>query len=279
MVNSEVTLFVDWSQLKLVWCYLIVARLTRDAKFQSLYLKVFHKFRNTLWYGTEIVVIHLLVFCRRMSHQGASCEQQIGTGRVEAFVDEEVFLFPTEVGDDFLYLRIEILCYCCCSLVDGLQALQQWCLIVKSLTSIRDEDCWNHQGIAHYEDWRGWVPCRIPACLKGRADATRGEGRSVRLLLNERLARELFYHTTHTIMLNEGIMLLGSSIGERLEPVSTMGHTKFHSPLLHTVGNLVGCLTIEWGTIVYDIKHLGVGVFVKILGHLCFIKDVLGKEL
>ena len=80
-------------------------------------------------------------------------------------------------------------------------------------------------------------------------------------------------------MLYEGIMLLSCSISERLEPVGAVCHTKFHSPLLHAIGNLVGCLTIEWGTIVYDIEHLGISVFVKILGHLCFVEDVLGKEL
>ncbi len=63
MVNSEVALFIDWCQLKLVWGYFVMACLTRDTQFESLYLKVFHEFSNTLWYSSKIMVIHLLVFC------------------------------------------------------------------------------------------------------------------------------------------------------------------------------------------------------------------------
>jgi hypothetical protein len=74
-------------------------------------------------------------------------------------------------------------------------------------------------------------------------------------------------------------MLLGCGIGKGLETVGAMGYTKFHSPLLHTVGNLVGCLTIQWGTVIYDIEHLGVGILIKVLCHLLFVEDVFGKEL
>ena len=61
MINGEVGLLEDRCQLKLVWCYLVVASLARNAEFESLNLQVFHECLDTLRDGTEVVVIHLLV--------------------------------------------------------------------------------------------------------------------------------------------------------------------------------------------------------------------------
>ena len=61
VVDGEVHLFIDWRQLKLVWSHLVMTCLTRNAKFESLYLKVFHEGSHTLRDSTKIVVVHLLI--------------------------------------------------------------------------------------------------------------------------------------------------------------------------------------------------------------------------
>ena len=61
MVNGKVSLLEYRSQLKLVWCYLVMTCLTRYAQLKSLYLQILHEGSHTLRDGTEVVVVHLLV--------------------------------------------------------------------------------------------------------------------------------------------------------------------------------------------------------------------------
>ena len=63
VVYSQVALLINRSKLKLVWCNLVVASFARNTKFKSLYLKVFHESLHTLRDSSEVVVVHLLVFC------------------------------------------------------------------------------------------------------------------------------------------------------------------------------------------------------------------------
>ena len=159
-----------------------------------------HECRHTLGYGTEIVVVHLLIFRRGMSHQRPAREQQVGAGRVETLVNEEILLLPAQIGDYLLHVRIEILCHVRSRLVDGTQGLQQRCLIVKGLTRVGYEDGGNHQRVANDEDRRRGIPGRIAACLKGGAYAAGGERRGVRLLLHQRLAGKILYHAALAVI-------------------------------------------------------------------------------
>ena len=97
VVDSQIGLLEDRSQLKLVGSHLVMTRLTRDAEFQSLNLEVAHEGSDALRNGTEVVVIHLLVLGRVMTHQGTACQQQVRTCGIESFIHEEILLFPTEV--------------------------------------------------------------------------------------------------------------------------------------------------------------------------------------
>ena len=66
------------------------------------------------------MVVHLLVLGRVVAHEGTPGEHEVGACRIETLVDEEVFLFPSEVGLHLLHLRIEIVAYCCGSHVNGM---------------------------------------------------------------------------------------------------------------------------------------------------------------
>ena len=95
VVDSQIGILEDGSQLKLVGSHLVVASLTGDTQFESDNLEFFHKRGNTLRDTPEIVVVHLLVFGRVVPHECTSCEQQVGTCRIESFIDKEILLFPS----------------------------------------------------------------------------------------------------------------------------------------------------------------------------------------
>ena len=95
MIDGEVTLLEDRSQLKLVGRYLIMTCLTGDGEFQGLDLQILHEGLHTVRDGTEVVVVHLLVLRTLMTHQRTTSHQQVRTGRVESLIHEEILLFPT----------------------------------------------------------------------------------------------------------------------------------------------------------------------------------------
>ena len=141
MVYSKVGLLKYWSNLKLVGGNLVVACLAGDAQLQSLYLKVFHESLYALWNSSEVVVLHLLVLCRVVSHKGTSGQYQVWTCRVEAFVNEEVLLLPSKIAMHLLYVGIEIMANLGGCNTYGVQCAQQRCLVVERLSSVGDEDC------------------------------------------------------------------------------------------------------------------------------------------
>ena len=79
VVNGKVALLKDRSNLKLVRCNFVVASLARNTKFKSTNLKVFHESLHTLRDGAEIVVFHLLVLSRIVTHKGATCKYEVRT--------------------------------------------------------------------------------------------------------------------------------------------------------------------------------------------------------
>ena len=97
VVDGQVALLEDRGQLKLVGCHLVVACLARDGQFQGLNLEVLHEGLHAVGDGAEVVVVHLLVLSALVTHQRAACEHQVGAGRVEPLVDEEVLLLPSEI--------------------------------------------------------------------------------------------------------------------------------------------------------------------------------------
>ena len=97
--------------------------------------------------------------CIRDSHKGATCKYKVWTCRIQAFVNEEVFLFPTQVAMYLLYVRIKIMTNLCGGDVHSMQSTKQWSLVVESLASIRNEDCRYTESVVDDEYWR----CRIPS--------------------------------------------------------------------------------------------------------------------
>ena len=158
VIDGEITFLVYRSQLKLVGSHLVVARLAWDGKFESLYLKVFHKGLNAVGDSAEVVVVHLLVLGTLVAHECAACEHEVGAGRVEAFIHEEIFLFPSQVTRHLCHIVIEELAYVGGGTIHGMQCAQQWSLIVEGFTGVGDEDGGDTQCVVDDEHGRCGVP-------------------------------------------------------------------------------------------------------------------------
>ena len=97
VVHGKIRLFEDGSELKLIGRHLVVTCLAWNSQLQGLYLKILHERCHAFGDGSEVVVVHLLVFCAGMSHQRTSGEQHVGACAVEIGIHEEIFLFPAEI--------------------------------------------------------------------------------------------------------------------------------------------------------------------------------------
>ena len=214
-----------------------------------------------------------------MTHQGAARQQQVWAGSIEAFVYEEVLLFPAKVRRNLLDGGVEVMTDLCGSHVNSMQGTQQRSLVVERLTAITDKYGGNTQGIVDNEHGRCGIPCGVATSLEGRTDAARGERRGIGLLLNKQLASKLLYHTALAIVLDEGVVLLGRSFRQRLEPVCIVCHSILGSPLLHALSHNIGNLTIKARPIVHHIYHCLIDVLRQILVHLLTVKDLLTKIL
>ena len=169
--------------------------------------------------------------------------------------------------------------YLCGCLADSVDGTEKRSLIVESLACVRDEDGGDTERVVDDEDGRSGVPSRIAACLEGVADTTVRERAGVRLLLYEQLAGELLYHASLAVVLHEGVMLLGCTLGKRLEPVCVVCHAVLVSPLLDAFGDSVSNRAVETCSVVDYVDKLFIDVAREILIHFRTVENVLAEEL
>ena len=149
VVVCQVTFFKDRSQFELVGSYFVVAGLQWNTQFERFNFQLFHKFHDAGRNGTEVVIFQLLVLTAFVAHQRTTAKQQVGTGGIQTFVYQEVFLFPSQISVYFLYIRIEIVAYVDGGFIDGFQCFQQGSLIVQRFAGISNEDGRYTQGITN----------------------------------------------------------------------------------------------------------------------------------
>ena len=78
-------------------------------------------------------------------------------------------------------------------------------------------------------------------------------------------------------MLDEGIVLLGSTFCQWLEPVGVVGYAILVSPLLDAFGYGVGDVTVETSSVVDDIYQFLIDIFCRL--NTFFPKNSLGRSL
>ena len=278
VVDGQVALLVNRSQLKLVRSHLVVAGLARDTQLQRLNLQIRHEGSHASRDRAEIVVIHLLVLGRVVSQKCTAGHEQVGAGGIQAFIHQEVLLFPTQVYDDLLHFRIKIVAHIRCRLAYRMDGLFQRCLIIQRLTGVRDENGRNHQCVTDDEHRRCVIPCRVAASFESGTDTTVRERRRVGFLLYELLSGEFLDHSSLAVVLHKSVMLFGGTFGQRLEPVCAMGYSQFHGPFLHTFGHLIGCFQIQRRTVVHYVAHFLICLCRQIFVHFLTCKDILRKK-
>ena len=80
-------------------------------------------------------------------------------------------------------------------------------------------------------------------------------------------------------MLHKGIVLLGSALGQWLEPVRIMRYPVFLSPELHAGSHGISDGTVQTSTIIYYIDEFLVHIRWQILVHLLAVEYILGEVL
>ena len=80
-------------------------------------------------------------------------------------------------------------------------------------------------------------------------------------------------------MLDECVVLLGSTFGERLEPVRVVCHSVLVGPLLHAFCHGVGYRTVEPAAVVDDVDEFLIDIARQVFVHLRTVEHVLSEEL
>ena len=163
----------------------------------------------------------------------------------------------------------------CGSLVDGFEGFQQWGFVVQRFAGISDEDSRDAECIAYDESGRGRVPGGIAACLECVPDTAVRKTGCIRFLLDQQFAGELFDHATFSVVFDESVVLLGRSLGQRMEPVCVVGGTHFDRPFLHADGNGIGWFSVEWSAVVDTVRDSSICFFSKVFEHLRPVEYVL----
>ncbi len=233
VVVGEVTLFEDRCTLILVRCYFVVTRRYRNSEQQRFHFIVAHKSGYTIRNGTEVVIVELLAFRRRMSEQRAAGHHQIGTRIEQRLVNEEVFLFPAKGCIYFFNVFIEVLANFNGSFVHSVQRFDQRHFVVERFTCIGNEDGRDTKRLTDHKRRRRWVPGCITTGFEGIADTTVREGRCIRFLLNEQIAVEFLDRTSRAYRLEESIVFFSCRSCKRLEPVCIVCRSFCERPVFH----------------------------------------------
>ena len=93
----------------------------------------------------------------------------------------------------------------------------------------------------------------------------------------EQFAAEFLYHSALAVVLHEGVVLLGSALGEGLKPVGVVGDAMLDCPLFHSLCHCVGNGAVESGTVVDDIDEFLIHVGRQILIHLLARENVFAE--
>src|SRR5690606_36228790 len=113
---------------------------------------------------------------------------------------------------------------------------------------------------------------------KSGADATTGEGRSIRFLLYQRIAFKFFDRGSITLQGKKGIMLFRSGTGEWLKPMGIMRYAHRLGPGPDTGSNLVGHIALNLLSRSNRRKQALVSLIAEVLPGFFQIKNIFTKN-
>ena len=275
LVVGQVGLAIDGRQFKLVGRHLVVAGLERNAQTVAGNLQITHESGHARRDGGEVVVVQLLVLGRTVAEEGAAGNHQVCAGGIETLIHEEVLLLPAQVGVDLGHSGVEIFADGHGGVTHGLQGLLERGLVVQGFACVGNKDSRDAEGVVQDENRRGGIPGRISAGFERGTDAAAGERRGVRFLLGQHFPVEGFNDTAFSVVIDQGVVLLGRSFRQGLEPVGNMGYTVLDGPLLHAAGHAVRGFAVQ-GFAAFDAGEKGLeAICIKIFAHLFAVEDQL----
>ena len=282
MVDGQVQLLEDGRQLELRRGDLVVAGLRWNAKAPQLVLGVGHEGQDAGGDAAEVVVLKLLVLRRRRAVEGAAGLQKVRALQVELLVNQEVFLLRAQCHGHRRLLKAKTLHQADDCPLQRLGRTQERGLLVKDLTCVGAEYRGDAEGrtvgMVLDEGGAGGIPGSVATGLEGAAKTAGREAGRVGLANGQGLARKL-QNRLALGKLQEGVVLLGSAAGQRLEPVGVVGRTTGNRPLLHRSGNLVRNAGVQGLHAVDGRYQFLVGRLRKVLRHLRVVEDISGKEV
>ena len=99
------------------------------------------------------------------------------------------------------------------------------------------------------------------------------------VLLYEQFTAEVLYHTALAIMFHEGVVFLGCSLCQGLEPVGIVGGAHLQGPLFHTLSHCICDASVQTRTMVHHVDHLVIDIGRQVFVHLLTVEDVLTEIL
>ena len=103
LVAGGVGIAVDRRHFVLGGCCFVVLGLGEDAEFPQLVVQVLHKCGNSGADRAKIVILQLLSSGRFSAKERSSRHDQIFALLVEILIEQEIFLFRADLGDDPVY--------------------------------------------------------------------------------------------------------------------------------------------------------------------------------
>ena len=107
VIVGEVGAFEDGGDFILGGGHFVMARFDGNAELVELMFAVEHTCEHALGNGAEVMIFHFLALRGHRAEKGAARVDQVGAGEVEVFVDQKVFLFRADSGEDFFALLAE----------------------------------------------------------------------------------------------------------------------------------------------------------------------------
>ena len=173
---------------------LVMLGFGKNAKLPQLFIQLRHKCRHTRTDRTKVMVFHLLPFGRLCAKQGAAGKNQILALGIILFLDQEILLLRADSCRYATHILTEQFKYTAGLCTDRLHRTQQRCLFIQDLTGKRTKRRRDIQRTVLDERIARRVPRSITARLKSRAQTAGRKGGSIRLALDQLLARKFHHH-------------------------------------------------------------------------------------
>ena len=240
---------------------LVVLRAGEHAQFPEFLIQFAHEGGDARLQRAEVLVVHLLPLGGTGAKERAAGILEVGPALVNGAVDEEILLFRADGGVDAAHVFVAKEAQDAQRLaVERLDRAQKRRFLVQHAPRIGIEGRGDAQRVVLDKGIAGGVPGGVAAGLEGGAQSARGEGRGVRLALDQLLAGELHDDAARAGGRQKGVVLFGGDVGQRLKPVGEMRRALGDGPILHGVGHHVGHAAIKVAALLNGLLQFFIGV-------------------